>query len=103
MYPYGARRAIAFGDGWMPHATRPEYGGSDVLAHLAAFREMAKAAGRDPTTIPITTFGTPSEADTLKRYRDAGVERVVFSIGSEDRDKTLATLDKLAAAMRQVG
>jgi probable F420-dependent oxidoreductase len=103
MYPYGARRAIAFGDGWMPHATRPEYGENDVLAHLPAFREMAKAAGRDPATIPITTFGTPTEPDTLKRFRDAGVDRVVFSIASEDRDKTLATLDKLAAAMRQVG
>src|SRR5205823_4703213 len=34
MYPHGARRAIAFGDAWMPHATRPEYGESDVLAHL---------------------------------------------------------------------
>jgi hypothetical protein len=39
----------------------------------------------------------------LKRYRDAGIERVVFSIASEDKDKTLATLDKLAAAMRQAG
>jgi probable F420-dependent oxidoreductase len=103
MYPYGARRAIAFGDGWIPHATRPEYGDNDVLAHLPAFREMAKSAGRDPATIPITTFGTPAAPDTLKRFRDAGVGRVVFSIDSEDRDKTLATLDKLAAAIRQAG
>jgi len=102
MYPHGARRAIAFGDGWMPHAARLAYGESDILAHLPAFRDMARAAGRDPATIPITTFGTPSDLDTLKRYRDAGVERVVFSIASEDKDKTLATLDKLAAAMGQV-
>ncbi len=103
MYPHGARRAIAFGDGWMPHAKRPEYGESDILAHLPAFRAMATAAGRDPDTIPITTFGTPAEPDTLKRYRDAGVGRVVFSIASEDRDATLATLDKLGASMRQAG
>ena len=103
MYPYGARRAVAFGDGWMPHASRPEYGGSDILEHLPAFREMARAAGRDPAAIPITTFNPPAEPDTLKRYRDAGVDRVVFSIASEDKDKTLATLDKLAAATRQAG
>jgi probable F420-dependent oxidoreductase len=103
MYPHGARRAIAFGDGWIPHATRPEYGEKDVLAHLPAFREMARSAGRDPATIPISTFGTPSDPDTLKRIRDAGVGRVVFSIDSEDKDKTLATLDNLAAVMRQVG
>lgn len=103
MYPHGARRAIAFGDEWMPHASRPAYGERDILAHLPAFREMARSAGRDPATIPITTFGTPAEPDTLKRYRDAGIHRVVFSIASEDEDKTLATLDTLAAAMRQVG
>lgn len=102
-FPYGARRAIAFGDGWMPHAMRPQYGDSDVLEYLPAFREMAKSAGRDPAALPITTFGTPAEPDRLKRFRDAGIDRVVFSIASEDKDKTLATLDKLAAAMRQAG
>ncbi|MBS0241038.1 MAG: LLM class F420-dependent oxidoreductase [Proteobacteria bacterium] len=100
MYPYGARRALAFGDGWVPHATRPEYGGDDVLAKLPDFRDMAKAAGRDPATIPITTFNTAGDPDTLKRFRDAGVSRVVFSVPSEDAPKTLAQLDKLAAAMR---
>jgi hypothetical protein len=39
----------------------------------------------------------------LKRYRDAGCDRVVFSIAAEDKGKTLSTLDKLAGAMRQVG
>ena len=94
------RRALAFGDGWVPHATRPEYGGDDVLAKLPDFRDMAKAAGRDPATIPITTFNTAGDPDTLKRFRDAGVSRVVFSVPSEEAPKTLAQLDKLAAAMR---
>ena len=101
MYPYGARRAIAFGDGWMPHAARPQYGESSILDHLPSFREMAKAAGRDPAEIPITAFGPPAEPDTLKRYRDAGVARVIFSLPSEDKAKTLATLDRLASVMRQ--
>ncbi len=103
MYPYGARRAIAYGDGWMPHASRPAYGDADILAHLPAFREMVKASGRDPATIPITTFNPPAEPDALKRYRDAGVDRVIFSIASEDQEKTLATLDRLESVMRQAG
>jgi probable F420-dependent oxidoreductase len=102
-FPHGARRAIAFGDGWMPHAKRPAYGESDVLMHLPAFREVAQAAGRDPATIPITAFNPPAEANTLKRYRDAGIDRVVFAIAAEDTHKTLATLDRLAGVMRQVG
>src|SRR5258705_5102245 len=35
-FPYGARRAIAYGDGWVPHARRPAYG--DVFAKLPEFR-----------------------------------------------------------------
>jgi hypothetical protein len=48
-------------------------------------------------------FNPPAEPDILKRYRDACIDRVIFSIASEDKDKTLATLDKLAAAMRRAG
>lgn len=103
MFPYGARRAIAYGDGWMPHAKRPAYGESDILEHLPAFRDMAKSAGRDPATIPVTAFGPPGDADVLKRYRDAGIDRVIFSLASEDEDKTLATLDALASVMQQAG
>ena len=47
-YPYGARRAIAYGDGWVPHARRPAYG--EVLGLLPEFQKMAAEAGRDPAT-----------------------------------------------------
>jgi hypothetical protein len=67
--------------------------------HLPAFREMAKASGRE--SIPITAFNPPAKTDTLQRYVDAGIERVVFSIAAEDKAKTLATLDRLAGVMRQ--
>src|SRR2546422_2985995 len=70
-YPHGARRAIAFGDGWVPHARRPAYG--DVLGLLPEFRKRAIAAGRDPVTLPITIFGVPEDAGLIKRYRDAEV------------------------------
>ena len=49
-FPYGARRAIAYGDGWVPHARRPAYG--DVLDLLPDFRKLATEAGRDPATHP---------------------------------------------------
>jgi hypothetical protein len=64
---------------------------------------MAKAAGRDPATIPITTFNTATDADTLKRFRDAGVARVVFSVPSEDAAKTLPLLDQIAVNIGKVG
>jgi len=98
-YPYGARRAIAFGDGWLPHARRPAYG--DVLGLLPEFRKLAIAAGRDPATIPITIFGVAEEIDLIKRYRDAGVARLVFTLPAARADEVLPVLDRCAALMRQ--
>jgi probable F420-dependent oxidoreductase len=98
-FPYGARRAIAFGDGWVPHSRRPEYG--DVLDLLPDFRKLAVEAGRDPATLPITIFGAPPEIDVITRYRDADVARVVFTLPPAKADEVLPMLDRCAALMRQ--
>ena len=56
-FPHAARRAIAYGNGWIPHRARPQYG--DVSAFMPQFQEMARAAGRDPADIPVTLWGPP--------------------------------------------
>jgi probable F420-dependent oxidoreductase len=98
-FPYGARRAIAFGDGWVPHARRPEYG--DVLGLLPEFRKLAVEAGRDPATLPITIFGVPEDQALIERYRDAGVARLVFNLAPAKADEVLPVLDRCAALMRR--
>jgi probable F420-dependent oxidoreductase len=97
-YPYGARRAIAYGDGWVPHARRPAYG--DVLNLLPEFRTLAAAAGRDPDTIPITVFGVAEDLDLIKRYRDAGVARLVFNLPAAGAEEVLPVLDRCVSLMR---
>jgi hypothetical protein len=97
-FPHGARRAIAYGDGWVPHARRPAYG--DVLVLLPEFRKMAVAAGRDPAGIPVTVFGVAEETDAIKRCRDAGVARVLFNLPAAKADEVLPVLDRCAALMR---
>ncbi len=99
-FPYGARRAIAYGDGWVPHGSRPQYG--DVSAFLPQFQQMARDAGRDPASIPVTMFGVPADADKLKHYRDIGVSRVVVSLDSAQADVLLPALDRWADLARQV-
>jgi len=98
-FPHGARRAIAYGDGWVPHARRPAYG--DVLGLLPEFRKLAVEAGRDPATLPITIFGVPEDAELIKRYRDAGVARLVFNLPPAKADAVLPVLDRVVALMRQ--
>ncbi len=74
--------------------------GGDTLALLAPFREMLAKAGRDPAEVPVTLFGVGMDGDALKRARDAGVDRVVFGVPTEAKDKVLPLLDKGAAVMR---
>jgi probable F420-dependent oxidoreductase len=97
-FPFGARRALAYGDGWLPHARRPAYG--EVLGVLPEFRKMAAEVGRTPEAVPITVFGVAEDADLIKRYRDAGVARIIFNLPAAKSDEVLPVLDRCAALMR---
>jgi len=98
-FPYGARRAIAYGDGWVPHARRPAY--DDVLTLLPEFRKMATAAGRDPASIPVTVFGVAENVDAVRRCQDAGVARAIFNLPAAKADEALPVLDRCAALIRK--
>ncbi|MFL5254140.1 MAG: LLM class F420-dependent oxidoreductase [Rhodopila sp.] len=101
-YPHGARRAVRYGNGWIPLAGRPsQYG--DVFDFVPKFREMLKEAGRDEASCPISIFSAPEDVDTLKRYRDLGVARVAAGIPAAKEDVVLPILDKWTALVRQVG
>jgi len=97
-FPHGARRAIAFGNGWMPIGGR----GFDALDILPRFRHMAAEAGRDPHELPMTVFAAPQDGERLRRYRDAGVDRAVFMVPTKGRDETLKHLDTAATLAREV-
>jgi probable F420-dependent oxidoreductase len=97
-FPHAARRAIRYGNGWVPIAGR----GAKLEDYLPAFKEMLAEAGRSLADVPITMFGVPQEEDTLKRYRDLGVARVVAGLPPEPADKTLPVLDRWAELIRKV-
>ena len=94
-FPHAANRAIAYGDGWIPLGGR----GADILEQLPRVRQMAAEAGRDPASLSVSVFGAAEDAAQLKAYRDAGVERVVFSLESEKADTVLPVLDRIAKLM----
>ena len=88
--PWAAQRALDYGDGWLTHAHRPTY---KLLDRLPEFRELEKEAGR---TVPISVFGVEHDADEWQAYEDAGIERIVLSIESEQADAVLPKLDAWA-------
>ena len=96
-FPQAARRAIRYGDGWCPIGGRP---GFNPLDALGQFRQMARDAGRDPQSLPVTLFNPPEDAGELLRYRDLGIARVVVLLMSEETDKILPILDRWAELIR---
>ncbi len=99
-FPYGARRAIRYGNGWMPIRVRKQH--ADVLELLPEFQRMAKEAGRDPAELPITIWGAKEDLDALKRDQDAGVQRVVLSVDAAKADVILPELDRWAALIARL-
>jgi alkanesulfonate monooxygenase SsuD/methylene tetrahydromethanopterin reductase-like flavin-dependent oxidoreductase (luciferase family) len=100
-FPQAARRALAYGDGWVPHAGRPQY--SDVTDFLPEFRRMAAEAGRSLEAVPITVFGVPEDLDRLQVYRDRGIARAIVSLPSAKPDEILPVLDRWAELIRRAG
>jgi len=91
--PYGARRALAYGNGWVPNATRPGY---RLLDRMDEYREMEKAAGRK---VPISAFGVEHDPKSWNAYENAGIDRIILSVPSEPADTILPILDRWAATL----
>ncbi|MBL6079903.1 LLM class F420-dependent oxidoreductase [Belnapia sp. T18] len=100
-FPWGARRAIRYGNGWMPHRVRQHY--ADVAALIPQFRQMVGEAGRSLAELPVTIWGAKEDRDALLADRDLGVERVVVSLDAAKRDAILPELDRWAELARQAG
>jgi hypothetical protein len=62
----------------------------------------AKAAGRDPATLPITVFAAPPDREKLTPYREAGIHRVLFEVPDVRRDEILRALDKNAPLIAEL-
>jgi alkanesulfonate monooxygenase SsuD/methylene tetrahydromethanopterin reductase-like flavin-dependent oxidoreductase (luciferase family) len=93
-FPYSARRAIRYGDGWVPGSSK-QY--RDIVALIPRFRQMEAEAGRDP--MPITAWYPPRDLALLQRYHELGVERAVFAVPSATAEVVLPALDEIGALM----
>ena len=100
-FPHSARRALRYGDGWIPNASRPQYG--DVTDFLPHFRQMAAEMGRGLAAVPVTVWGAGEDYERLRRYQDQGIARVVVSLPPEPADKTFPALDRWAELIRRIG
>lgn len=100
-FPYGARRALRYGDGWMPHRSRPQY--PNVADIIPQYRDLVAESGRDPASVPVSIWGAKEDIAMLERDRSLGVVRVIVSLDSVKVDVILPELDRWAETIRRLG
>ena len=94
-----ARRAARLGDGFYPvppasfHTSEAANLG-EFKRILTMFKEECAKAGRNPDEVELSTNCAPS-LDTIRRYEDLGVKRVVFGPPGWERDELERALEKM--------
>lgn len=89
-YPQGLRRAVRYGDGWIPLVGR---GDDDIVKLMPEVGRALAEAGRSRASLEVTVYGVPVDPDLLKAYRDAGVTRVVLGLPPAPTEAVLPILD----------
>lgn len=87
------RRAVRYGDGWIPLMSG---GDDDPVALLPLLREQLEAAGRDPASFEVTLYFCPPTSEVVERCREAGVTRVLFPAPSLPEAELTPVLDGYA-------
>ena len=97
-FPGGMRRALRYGDGWMPILGR---GDGDIVEHLPALREEAAKLGRSLDGFEVTAYGVPPDGEKLRALREAGLTRVLFFVPPAPKDEVVRVLDAYAEIARK--
>ena len=99
-FPHAARRAIRYGDGWIPRDDWLEKEGPQIIQD---FRKLASDSGRDPASLPISIFRVPPELERLKLCEKLGIDRIVFTLPAEKEDKLRPIIDTWTELKKQLG
>lgn len=85
--PAAVRRAGRIGDGFFPAIFPTERVFTDLPSMLELLRHSASEAGRDPSTVEITSGGART-AEEARWFADQGVHRLTIAV----RSKTIADM-----------
>jgi probable F420-dependent oxidoreductase len=86
------RRVVDYADGWLPRWSD----GFEPAREMARLKAAAAKAGRPASQLSVTVFRAPTEAAALAKYAAAGIDRVLFDVPDQPREKVLPLLDQYA-------
>ncbi|MGI9592291.1 MAG: LLM class F420-dependent oxidoreductase, partial [Myxococcota bacterium] len=87
------RRAVRYGDGWVPLMGT---GDDDPVTLMPHLREALSEAGRDASGFEATIYFCPPDAAVVARCLEGGLTRVLFPVPSADESTVKTTLDVYA-------
>ena len=79
------KRVVRYADGWMPNR-------GDFLSRIPELQRLAAEAGRE--RLPVSGYGQPTR-EQIERFIEAGVDRAVYYVPSDDRDAALFGLESI--------
>jgi probable F420-dependent oxidoreductase len=83
------RRVMEFCDGWFPRGREFD----DPAEQMARLKAAAEEAGRDVRTVSTTLFGGKPEQAYVERCRAAGLDRCLFALPPDIRDKVMPVIE----------
>ena len=89
----GLHRVVRYCDGWIPTGVSIQ----DLPAAIKDLHARAEQAGRKPSDVLVSIFGALNDEAVLRHYQELGVERVVLTVPSREKDRVLPLLDTYAA------
>ncbi len=96
--PPAYRRAVSQGDGWYGFALDPDAARTCLEGLRCAAKDVERPTQRGELEISVTP-SVPLDADTVRRYEDLGVHRLVPIARGRDAKTLLAFVDSTANAV----
>jgi probable F420-dependent oxidoreductase len=87
---------LEYGDVWMPIDGR-----YDITGGWTKLQKLAADRGRDPASLQLGVFGPKPTPERLTELRELGASFVALGLPPTDRDKALATMDRLAPLVEE--
>ena len=87
------KRALRYGDGWIPLMGE---GDADPIRQIPLLHEKLAEAGRDAADFDVSIYFCPANAELMGRCIEAEVTRVLFPAPSASREVVLPALDEFA-------
>ncbi len=99
--PHALRRAVRYGDGWMPMSGDPE----PLRPQIAELRRLAEEAGRDAPEVVVLTMlplHEPEHAAELARvFAEVGVTRLIHAPRYNNEAEFRRSAEALAKSVRE--